>query len=225
MIRSRSALAVLIIASWLLIPAMVMAQEEPLPGPAQPGHGTPAPMPVHPQPPPPQHAPPPPGQPGYAPSPHHPTYAQPYPPHGAFAPRVSTRESRPNVIYAEIMGKGGLYGIGYDRSILPWLGVGAAFSYYDLFGARAMFICPYLNLYPIAGVKNALLVQAGPEIIYAWASTGMINWAGDSAMGVGGQLSAGYEYRGGFVFRLLFTTFFGAGGALPWGGMSFGGSF
>ncbi len=221
MMRFRSAFVVALFAFLLLVPDAVLAQEEPLPSPAQPAPNAPVPpMPGYSQTPPPQ-----PVHPGYAPAGRNPTYAQPYSHPGAFAPRVSTRESRPNVIYAELMGKGGLYGIGYDRSILPWLGVGAAFSYYSLFGVRAMFICPYLNLYPVAGAKNALLVQAGPEIIYLWDSSSITNWAGDSALGVGGQLSVGYEYRGSFVFRVLFTSFIGAGGYFPWGGLTFGGSF
>jgi hypothetical protein len=132
------------------------------------------------------------------------------------------RLSNPHALYFELFGKGGLYGIGYDYTFSKWMGVGGATSFYSLDGLRTFSFCPYLNIYPIAGIHSALFVQPGLQVVHASDDSSMDGWQGTSATGVGGQVSIGYEYRNRFLFRVAFTSVFGKGGYAPWGGLSVG---
>jgi hypothetical protein len=129
-------------------------------------------------------------------------------------------------IYAELLGKGFLYGIGADFNFMKWLGMGSAFSYYKISDWSAAIIAPYVNFYPAGGWKNSFLIQAGPWI-YADTSDYRQDdfWLVSSGTYVAGQVSLGYEYRYGFLFRVMGSLLFSEWGAIPWIGFTFGGAF
>ena len=180
----------------------------------------PTPPPVYPEPPPAYPASPPdaPYQPVLPPAPY------PSPAGELQLERLPYRVTRPSGIYGEILGKGLIYGVGYDYAITERVALGAAFSYLD----PATFICPYVTVYPVGGWRSALLLQAGLQLVYL---SGKLNdmleellWD-EEGMDVGGQVSIGYEFRSGFLFRAALIGMFNKKGLIPWPGLTFGGSF
>ncbi len=142
-----------------------------------------------------------------------------------------SRAERPIAIYAELLGKGLLYGVGGDFNFNKWIGIGATFSYYELdwFGSylELGIVAPYVNFYPVGGVRHALLIQAGP--LLAFTSGNSTSWGYLEGSGsdthVAGFVTLSWEYRRTFLLRLGLTTFFGGGGVMPWPGLALGGSF
>jgi hypothetical protein len=198
------------------------ASAQPMPPDAYPA---PPPDPnAAPPPPPPSTAPPPPG---YAPPPGQPYQRPPYPGYpGHYAPPPPMRVSRPFTIYAEIMGKGVLYGVGADYNFTKWLGIGSTFSYIPIDEISGTIIAPYLNFYPAGGWKSSLLMQAGPWIFVEGSHNycGPGDFWGFCGTRVAGQASIGYEYRSGFLFRVIGSLLFSQEGAVPWIGFTFGGA-
>lgn len=207
----------------LLLAFPVSAQEEPLPAPPPdapvqpPPPPPPVPPPAQPQPPPAYPVQPPP--PGYQPYPVYPGYPPPYvrPEPNRTAQRVA--------IYAELLGKTFLWGVGCDVNITSWLGIGASFSYYRIVDWQLGLVAPYLSFYPVGNQKHSLLIQAGPEIAFA-SEGGFWIWDDykDSSY-VYGQVSVGYEYRNHFLVRPALSFFFNQYGFIPWVGVSLGGAF
>lgn len=223
-----------LIGVWVVAPDEARAQTEPPTALPAPPVGEPAPTPV----PTPSPAP---GQPGYPagapptapPQPAYPPNAQPaYPPPSGYPyPPLypppdppPNRVTRPSAIYGELLGKGLIYSVGFDYALTKHIALGASFSYLD----PAVFISPYINVYPVGGWRSSLLLQAGAQLVY---SNGKPNdllkellWT-EEGFDAGGQVSIGYEFRAGFLFRVALLGMFNKTGFLPWPGLTFGGSF
>src|SRR6202008_5154781 len=69
-----------------------------------------------------------------------------------------------HAIYVELLGKGGLYGVGYDYQFHPRLAVGATGSYYVLDGQEVLDFSPYLVAYLVGTGRHRWFVQGGPEL-------------------------------------------------------------
>jgi len=138
------------------------------------------------------------------------------------ARRPSTRVSQNVAIYGDLLGKGLLYGVGMDFNFNKWIGLGATVSYYSIGDLRAGVAAPYLALYA-GGFKNAFLTQLGPVVMFGKEGSWWIFDEGGT-MGLG-QVSLGYEYRDGFLFRAMMTFFFNDKEIAPWPGLTFGGAF
>jgi hypothetical protein len=135
---------------------------------------------------------------------------------------VTGRARRPHALYVELMGKGGLYSVGYDYALLPWLAAGSSLSYLQIDGQHIVTLSPYVNLYPVGGAVDALLLQLGPQLVHLSLESEVEGWAGAKATGLGGQVSLGYEYRRRFLLRAVATLTFGQHGVAPWVGVSLG---
>ena len=169
--------------------------------------------------PPPAYPAPPVATPGQMPG-YHPTYRPPP------RIRVTTRISRPNAVYVELLGRGLVYSVGYDHMVLPWLGFGSSFSYFQLSDVPTVFINPYVSFYPAGGIRNALLMQLGANFIYFGRGNDFfLPVDPDDGLEVIGNFGIGYEYRSGFLFRVMGMAFFSESGVIPWFGLAFGGSF
>lgn len=147
------------------------------------------------------------------------------PPSGA--PASSTVASAPSrtsahAIYVELLGKGGLWGLGYDYQFHPRVGVGAAGSYYVLDGQRVLDFSPYLVGYVLGTHRHRWFLQGGPQFSYVQTPSPVPEWPGSSTTGVGAELCSGYEYRHGFLLRLFGMVTVGKGGTAPWMGISLG---
>jgi len=115
--------------------------------------------------------------------------------------------------------------VGYDYAFSRYLGLGGSFSYLE----PAAFFSPYVNLYPVGSTRSALLLQGGVQIVNISRANddllGNMLWDDVEGIDVGGQVSVGYEYRSGFLFRVALMGLFNRNGIMPWFGLTFGGSF
>jgi hypothetical protein len=141
-----------------------------------------------------------------------------------------------NLVYLELLGNGIAYSVNYERMLTDDLSARLGFSYLSVTigsGESAVkadvVTAPMLLNYTVGGRNHRAELGAGATVLYASASSssGGVTSSGEGAAIVGTGV-VGYRYSpadGGFVFRAGFTPLFGKGGFLPWGGMSFGGTF
>jgi hypothetical protein len=132
---------------------------------------------------------------------------------------------QPHAAYFEMLGKNGLYGLGYDFALSDRFAVGGALAYFTVESEHVFSVSPYANAYPLAGRWGALVLQGGAQLVHVWVPSRVIGWSGTSTTGVAGQISAGYEYRNRFLFRFLASGVFGQGGLRPWVGLALGAAF
>jgi hypothetical protein len=148
---------------------------------------------------------------------------------GSGVPARAASELRPDAtvpgrhaLYVEGLGKGGLYGVGYDYQIERWLAAGALASYALLDGQHVIVVSPYLGIYVCGGRRHRMLVHGGPQLTYVRTPSPVPEWPGDSSLGLAGELTVGYEYRRGLLARVAGTLVAGRGGLAPWIGASLG---
>jgi hypothetical protein len=143
---------------------------------------------------------------------------------GAAAALVTRPPPAParHAIYLDALGKGGLWAVGYDYQLGPWLGGGAALSFVVLDGQRVTSVSPYLAIHPLGRDRHRWFVHAGPQLVHVATPSPVPEWSGDSSTGLGAEVSSGYEYRRGLLVRLYGMVAVGRGGAAPWLGASVG---
>lgn len=108
---------------------------------------------------------------------------------------ATTHADGRHAVYVEALGKGGLYGVGYDALLTRRLGLGVVASYYHLGGDRFMRAAPYVALYPWRGRRHGVFVQGGPQWIRRHTPSPGPEWAGSTTTSWSAEVSAGYEYR------------------------------
>jgi hypothetical protein len=130
---------------------------------------------------------------------------------------------RPHALYLEVLGKGGLWGLGYDYTLHPRVAVGATASFYVLDAEQVFSLSPYLQAY-LLGVSrhHRWFVQVGPQLAHLYTPSPVPEWPGTSATGIGGVLCSGYEYRARILVRVYAMGTVGKGGYAPWMGISLG---
>ncbi len=126
-----------------------------------------------------------------------------------------------HAVYAEGLGKGGLYGVGYDLGLTRRLGLGAVASYYVLGGDRFTRLAPYVTAYPWRGARHGWFVQAGPLWVHRHTPSPGPEWQGRTTASVDAEVSMGYEYRRGVLLRGYVMGALGERFA-PWLGVSVG---
>jgi hypothetical protein len=131
------------------------------------------------------------------------------------------RPSHPHTIYVELLGKAGLWGLGYDAQIRPKLAVGATASFLAHDDERQVIVSPYVALYPI-GTRHRWFVEAGPQVVHLRQMSPVPEWPGQRETGLGAELGSGYEFRGRVVFRAYAMGTVGKQGIAPWLGVSMG---
>jgi hypothetical protein len=141
-----------------------------------------------------------------------------------FAPGAATAEPA-HAVYAELLGKGGLWGLGYDYRLRRRITVGVVASAYSLDGQRVVSLSPYLGASIARGGPHSWFLDAGPQAVYTWTPSPIPEWDGDSAAGIGAGVSSGYEYRARILVRLFAQGVVGRGGATPWLGAGVGWTF
>lgn len=123
------------------------------------------------------------------------------------------------LVYLELFGKGGLYGVGYEHDITPTLSLGGAASYIVVRDQELTTASPYVH----ARVRKHLYVELGAVLEHSAIRSKVADWDGMSATGSGGFASVGYEGTvRKVVVRASGSAMVGAGGASPWVGLSFG---
>ncbi|MCC6746745.1 MAG: hypothetical protein IT371_03745 [Deltaproteobacteria bacterium] len=143
---------------------------------------------------------------------------------------------RPNYVYLQGGGTGLFYGVGYERTILGHLGLGASFSALPSVslgqpGAAILFIAPHVTGQvgvEAFGILHSAVLQAGPEIVVFAASETFaktFGLLGTDKTTVGFHWSVGYELRWAVTVRALFTSFYISGSYQPWFTLSLGWAF
>jgi hypothetical protein len=130
-----------------------------------------------------------------------------------------------HLVYAELFGKGGLAGVGYEHRLSSRHAAGALASAYLLDGDRVAVLSPYLGVDVLARGRHAWFVHAGPQLVRVHTPSPVPEWDGRTAWGVAGALASGYEWRGPVNLRAGALVVAGKGGVAPWLGLSLGWSF
>jgi hypothetical protein len=125
-------------------------------------------------------------------------------------------------IYFEVLGKGGLWGVGADYKLDDRWRIGAVVSASRLDGETLTSFTPYLAGSLVASRHHAWYVDAGPHIAHLSMPSPVPEWHGMSSTGVGLDVSTGYEWRDRFVVRVFAMAAIGGGGVEPWLGASIG---
>jgi hypothetical protein len=128
-------------------------------------------------------------------------------------------------VYLEGLGKGGLWGLGYDHLMRHRLRLGIVGSGASLQGQRYVSASPYFGFNMLEDRGHALFVDAGAQVAHVWTQAPVPEWSGPSSTGIGGLASLGYEYRSAVLFRIYAHAAFGKGGLVPWAGMDLGFTF
>jgi len=137
----------------------------------------------------------------------------------------TTKPSRlgKNLFYVEALGKGGLYGVGYERVLTKRLSLGAAASYAVLSDQRVLTFAPYVHGTLLEGRRHALFTELGAILAQSHLPSPVSGWDGMTTSGGGGFLSVGWEYtRGHFFLRTSGSIVVGDGGIGPMLGFAAG---
>ncbi|MGH2899412.1 MAG: hypothetical protein ACRDMZ_12110, partial [Solirubrobacteraceae bacterium] len=127
--------------------------------------------------------------------------ADPAPPPSDTGAPATASSGDAHAIYIDLLGRAGLWGVGYDYRPRRWLAVGAAASYYAFDGDRFTTVAPYASLYPLVRGPHAAFVQLGPSFVRRTTPSPVPEWNGMTTTQIGAELCAGYEYRRGLLLR------------------------
>jgi hypothetical protein len=143
---------------------------------------------------------------------------------GVAASEPTAREevTRPHALYVELLGKGALWGLGYDYQVHEAFALGATASFYMLKEQRVFSLSPYLAGYPVWHGHHRWFVQGGPQIVHQKIDSPVPEWSGRSWTALCGEVATGYEYRNIWLLRAYGMLTLGAGGVAPWAGLSMG---
>jgi hypothetical protein len=137
--------------------------------------------------------------------------------------RATAEPASKHLVYVELLGKGGLYGLGYEYAIAPWLGFGGAASYSEIRDEQVFTVSPYLHFNVVQGEHHALFGEVGAILAHSRVPSPVMNWDGVSDTGSGGFLSAGWQYqRRHLVLRTSASIVAGEGGVAPMIGFAIG---
>jgi len=128
-----------------------------------------------------------------------------------------------HLVYFELLGKGGLYGLGYEYAITDRLGLGGAASFSSLRDHQVYTASPYVHVTALAGERHALFGEVGAIFAHARVPSPVMGWDGASDSGGGGFAALGWQYaRRHVVLRGTGGVVVGEGGLAPMLGLSIG---
>jgi hypothetical protein len=145
------------------------------------------------------------------------------PSHADDGVRTTAEPVSKHLVYVELLGKGGLYGLGYEYAIAPWLGFGGAASYSEIRDEQVFTASPYLHFNVVQGERHALFSEVGAILAHSRVPSPVMSWDGVSDTGSGGFLSLGWQYqRRHVVLRTSAALVAGEGGVAPMVGFAVG---
>lgn len=128
-----------------------------------------------------------------------------------------------HLVYAELLGKGGAYGIGYEYTVMPWLAFGAAVSYAVIGDERLATAAPYVHVPLLGNGPNQLFGELGAILAHRQIPSPVPEWDGMTRTGTAAFLSLGYERSiSRFVIRASGSVVAGDGGFGPMAGIAIG---
>lgn len=129
----------------------------------------------------------------------------------------------PHLFLLELGGKGGAYGLGYERAITDRLALGAIASFAVLRDQQITTVSPYLHATLLGGRRHALFGELGAVLVHSRIPSPVPDWDGTSDTGGGGVATLGYERAGRHLaFRAYGAVMAGEGGVAPWLGFAVG---
>jgi hypothetical protein len=130
---------------------------------------------------------------------------------------------RKHLVYVEVFGKGGLYGLGYERTLTPRIAIGAAGSFAVVRDQQVLTLSPYVHAKLLRGRRHALFTDVGLTFVHSHIPSPVSDWDGMSDSGAGGFASLGWERDGRrVVVRAAASVVAGEGGVAPWLGFVIG---
>jgi hypothetical protein len=133
---------------------------------------------------------------------------------------AGVRSDHPNLVGGEILGRGIILTLNYERFLTNAVGLGGGVMVIASGGETAAIVPLYASL--LAGDENALYTSAGATFVGGGSAQDFQNTTLF-------QLSVGYHHqsKGGFFVRPLFTYMVepDTGDFLIWPGLTIGGSF
>lgn len=136
--------------------------------------------------------------------------------------RAASADDR-HLVYVELLGKGGAYGVGYEYSLLPRLSFGGAASFTALDGQHLTTVAPYVHATLFGKASHRAYTELGAIVAHSHIASPVSDWKGMTNTGTGGFLSLGYEHaRKRLVFRAAGSVVAGDGGVGPMVGISIG---
>ncbi|HEY5936125.1 MAG TPA: hypothetical protein VIU61_15855 [Kofleriaceae bacterium] len=128
-----------------------------------------------------------------------------------------------HLVYVELLGKGGAYGLGYELSISPRFSVGTAVSYVSIRDQQIATVAPYVHASALRFGKNALFGELGATFVHSRIPSPVPDWDGMSESGAGGFASVGWERAWQHLtLRTSGSIVAGEGGLAPWLGVAIG---
>lgn len=134
-------------------------------------------------------------------------------------------QKQPYALYLEILGKGGIWGVGGDVQLGKRWAIGTSGSFQRWSTQTVLSVSPYITGYLFPEKKHRWFFQAGPQWFYLSTRSLVPEWKGSRKSGLGAQLSTGYEYRNIFLFRFFAMGSIGRQGVAPWMGFDIGHAF
>jgi hypothetical protein len=125
-------------------------------------------------------------------------------------------------VYVELLGKGGLWGVGADYRFDEHWRAGAVVSATRLDDETLTSVTPYVAGSFLVRGHHSWYLDAGPHVAHLSMPSPVPEWHGMSSTGVGLDVSTGYEFRDKLVVRVFGMATIGDGGVAPWLGASFG---
>ncbi len=118
------------------------------------------------------------------------------------ATTLPARSEAHHALYLELLGKGGLWGAGYEYQFAHRFAAGGVASYYVLGGDRYLTLSPYVAAYPFERGAHRAFIQFGPQIVHRSTPSPVPEWDGMSITSYAAETSVGYEYRRGVLIRV-----------------------
>jgi len=147
----------------------------------------------------------------------------------AFAEDLSTTKRSESdalpqhTVYAEVLGKAGAYGVGYEYAITSRLALGVAASYAVLRDQQITTVAPYVHADFLRSKSHSMYGDFGLVVVHSRIPSPVPEWDGMSETGAGGQATLGWEWR---PWRLVVRTSLGVaageGGVAPFFGLALG---
>jgi hypothetical protein len=122
--------------------------------------------------------------------------------------------ARPWSAQLELLGRGGLWGVGGEREAGP-VYAGAVGSFALLRGDQVYSACGYGGL-RFGGPRHVLRVDVGVNVTHVRTPSPVPEWDGVTSTGAGSVIGVGYERRGALDWRLGALALVGKGGVVPW---------
>jgi hypothetical protein len=141
----------------------------------------------------------------------------------AARPAAAERAVRSTFVYGELLGKGGPWGVGVERALVPRFAVGAVVSAAVIRDQQLYTLAPYAHATLARGRCHALFAELGAAIVHSRIPSPVAMWDGTSDTGAGGLVTLGWERAGERLgVRAYLAAAVGAGGLAPFGGVAIG---